>query len=169
MAECSYNTCSKCPPFAKTSTPLIHCFVSDGLVNAMANTRARNAASVHLCCAPTTNRLAAGRCRMSYILQAQLTGRYNRRSGVALAMHHRQQWFIHLRAQRSIKRRRVHRLRSFWSMALLYIIIIIPLPLVDRADMWPQIRLNETSRSRTVSDLPKFELLTFARQCPATH
>jgi len=29
----------------------------------------------------------------------------NRRSGVALAMHHRQQWFIHLRAQRPTKGR----------------------------------------------------------------
>jgi len=29
----------------------------------------------------------------------------NRRSGVALAMHHRQQWFIHLRAQQPVNGR----------------------------------------------------------------
>jgi len=37
----------------------------------------------------------------------------NRRSGVALAMRHRQSWFIHLRAQRPMKGRRAPRLRSF--------------------------------------------------------
>ena len=41
----------------------------------------------------------------------------NHRSGVALAMHHRRQWFIHLRAQRLMKGRWAPRLRSFgvWS------------------------------------------------------
>jgi len=37
----------------------------------------------------------------------------NRRSGVALAMRHRQQWFIHLRAQQRMEGRRAHRLCSF--------------------------------------------------------
>jgi len=37
----------------------------------------------------------------------------NRRFGVALAMRRRQQWFIHLRAQRAMKGRWAPRLRSF--------------------------------------------------------
>jgi len=38
-------------------------------------------------------------------MSASLKWEGNRRSGVALAMRHRQQWFIHLRVQRPMKRR----------------------------------------------------------------
>ena len=40
----------------------------------------------------------------------------NRRSGVALAMHHRLLWFIHLRAQRPPRGRWAPHLRSYWGM-----------------------------------------------------
>jgi len=44
--------------------------------------------------------------------------------------------------------------------------------LADRVEvktvLWPQIWWNECSKSRTVSDLPKFELLNFARWCSNT-
>jgi len=46
--------------------------------NAMPNTHAGNAASVHQCCAPMTNRLAAGRCPISCRPSWQVG---NRRSG----------------------------------------------------------------------------------------
>ena len=46
-------------------------------------------------------------------LSTSLGWENNRRSGVALAMCHRQLWFIHLRAQRPMKGRRALCLRSF--------------------------------------------------------
>jgi len=39
------------------------------------------------------------------VMSTSLGWEGNRRSGVALAMRHRQQWFIHLRAQRPMKGR----------------------------------------------------------------
>jgi len=43
------------------------------------------------------------------------------RSGVLLAMRHRQQWPIHLWAQRPMWGRWAPRLHNFWGMALLYL------------------------------------------------
>jgi len=65
------------------------------------------------------------------VMSTSLGWERNRRSGVALAMRHRQQWFIHLRAQRPMKGRWAPRLRSFWSMALLYVYLCLQCPWHD--------------------------------------
>jgi len=50
MAEYRHNSCSKCPPFARThaKTPLVNCIVNDGLVNAMPNMQKSYFSSQHL-------------------------------------------------------------------------------------------------------------------------
>jgi len=56
----------------------------------------------------------------AHVSDQLVTCRGNCRSGVAQAMRHRLQWFIHLRAHGHQQGRCAPRLHSSWGMALIY-------------------------------------------------
>jgi len=55
----------------------------------------------------------------------------NRRSGVALAMHHRLQWFMHVRAQ-GLSKGDEHPTNTSWGMVLITFLFVLSLWIFSR-------------------------------------